>query len=100
VTGAERGYMTARAVHAALGRAVVGVYAPVVVDLGPDPPGEVTLVNATAAPSIVVRTNGRSITKGVLRAPNLADLGPVNSAPAGIIELPIPPYGSAVLTLS
>ena len=55
VTGTERGYTTVRAVHTGLERAVVSVYAPIVVDLGADLPPHLTLVNATAAPSIVVR---------------------------------------------
>ena len=99
VTGTERGYTTVRAVHAGLGRAVVGVYAPVVVDLGADLPGEVTLVNATAAASVVVRTHTHSITAVVLRSPSAADAGRVIAPGAGLVELPIEPYGSAVLTL-
>ncbi len=99
VTGTERGYTTIRAVHAGLGRAVVGVYAPVVVDLGADLPGEVTLVNATAAASVVVRTHTHSITAVVLRSPSAADAGRVIAPGAGLVELPIEPYGSAVLTL-
>ncbi|GAA2760548.1 glycoside hydrolase family 36 protein [Actinopolymorpha rutila] len=100
VTGTERGYTTVRAVHDALGRAVVGVYAPVVVDLGADLPSEVTLVNATAASSVVVRTHNRSITAGVLRSPSATDVGAVSPSAADLVELPIAPYGSAVLTLS
>lgn len=100
VTGAKRGYTTVRAVHPALDRAVIGIYTPVVVDLGPDLPREVTLVNATAAPSVVLRTVGRSISGAALHAPAPADLGPISSSPAGLVELPVPPYGHAVLTLS
>jgi alpha-galactosidase len=100
VTGTERGYTTVRAVHGALGRTVIGVYAPVVVDLGVDLPGEVTLVNATAAASVVVRSRTRSITGGVLRSPSAADRGAVSPSNAGLVELPIAPYGSAVLTLA
>lgn len=99
VTGPERGYTTVRAVRADLDRAVVASYAPVVVDLGADLPGEVTLVNATAATSVVVRTQGRSITAGVLRSSGAADIGAVPPSGVGLVELPVPAYGSAVLTL-
>ena len=99
VTGAERGYTSVRAVDAARSRAVIALYAPVVVVLDADIPTEITLINSTAASSIVVRSQSRSIASGVLRTPSLTDLGPLSSSPPGLTELPIPAYGSAVLTL-
>ena len=99
VTGTERGYTTVSAVHASLGRAVIGIYLPVVVDLDADLPGEITLVNATAATSVVVRAHSRSITGGVVRSPSAADVGDIKPSAAGLIELPIAPFGSAVLIL-
>ena len=82
------------------GRALRAAADPVVVDLGADLPSEVTLVNATAASSVVVRTHTRLIAAAVLRSPSATDVGAVSPSAADLVELPIAPYGSAVLTLS
>ena len=60
VRGSERAYDLVRADRVDLGRSVIGRYAPVVVDL--DLPGEVTIMNATAEDSVVIRlAAGRSV---------------------------------------
>lgn len=96
--GSERGYDLVRAARRDLGRAVIGRYAPVVVDL--DDAGEVVIVNATAETTVPVRVaDGLVITGGrVLSATAavIADLGP---RPTGLQDLAVPPFGSLTLAV-
>ena len=98
VRGSERAYDLVRADRVDLGRSVIGRYAPVVVDL--DLPGEVTIMNATAEDSVVIRlAAGRSVQAGTVRSAAAAAVGQVGDLAAGLHDVPVPPYGSLTLAV-
>ncbi len=96
--GSERAYDLVRAVRADLGRSVVGRYAPVVVDVADE--GELTILNATAEDSVVIRVApGSSIRTGDVRSPAAATVDSVGPLGSGLHELRVPAYGSATLAV-
>ena len=86
------------ATHSSLDRSVVARYADVVVDLDQHPTGTVMLINATPATRVVIRT-GRAITGGETRAPDTSVITQLRPVPAGLVELELPGFGSATITL-
>ena len=77
---------------------MIARYAPVVVDL--DLPGEVTIMNATAEDSVVVRlAAGRSVQAGTTRSAAAAVVGQVGVLAGGLHDVPVPPYGSLTLAV-
>ncbi|MFT4167317.1 MAG: alpha-galactosidase [Microlunatus sp.] len=99
VWGAERCYDLIQADRTDLGRRVIGRYVPTVVDL--DAAGEVTILNAVSAKTVVVRVAaGLTISSGVVRnasAGVLIEVGPLGS---GLQEISVPPFGSLTLTVT
>jgi alpha-galactosidase len=98
VTGAEQGYATVSAVRRDLDRSVVVRYAPVVVDLDALPTAEVVVVNATPERRVTVRTR-RPLVEGTGRTASGASSGPVPAGAAGLLDLPVEPWGSVTLRL-
>ena len=99
VQGSERAYDLVRADRADLGRSVIARYAPVVVDL--DVPGEVTIMNATAEDSVVVRLTGGPIGARPGRPAPPPRPSSARSAilAGGLHDVPVPPYGSLTLVV-
>lgn len=98
VQGSERAYDLVRADRADLGRSVIGRYAPVVVEV--DFPGEVSIMNATAEDSVVVRLGaGWSVRAGTTRSAAAAVVGQVGVLGTGLHDVPVPPYGSLTLAV-
>lgn len=99
VHGSERAYDWVRAHRSDLGRSVVARYAPVVVDV--TDPGELTILNATAEDSVVIRVAaGRSVRDGHVRSATAAIVGPVERLSSGLHELRVPAYGSVTLAVA
>lgn len=99
VHGSERAYDLVRAERPDLGRSVVGRYAPVVVDVTDD--GELTILNATATGSVVIKVHpGRSVLDGEVRSPAAAIVGSVEPLGSGLHELEVPAYGSVTLAVA
>lgn len=98
VTGAEHGYATVSATRADLDRSVVVRHAPVVVDLDALPTRQVEVVNATAEPRLTVRTR-RPVAEGTARTASGTGAGPVAVTGAGLLDLPVEPWGSVSLRL-
>jgi len=99
VHGSERGYDLVRAKRGDLGRSVIGRYAPVVVDL--EAPGEVTILNATAGDSVVIKVPAdHEITGGIVRSAAASAIADVSRLPSGLQELAVPPYGSLTVIVA
>jgi len=98
VAGSERAYDLVRADRVDLGRSVIARYAPVVIDL--DLPGDVTIMNATAEDSVVVRlAAGWSVQAGTTRSAAGGVVGEVGVLADGLHDVPVPPYGSLTLAV-
>jgi hypothetical protein len=96
VRGSERAYDLVRADRVDLERTVISRYAPVVVDL--DLPGEVTILNATAEDSVVIRVaTGRSVTSGTVRSASATVVGQVGDLAGGLHDVAVPAHGSMTL---
>ena len=98
VQGTERCYDLVEASRPDLGRRVVGRYVPAVVGL--DAAGEVTVLNATSADSVVVRlADGLQVSSIVIRAASAAVVTEIGLLGSGLHEIPIPPFGSLTLVV-
>ncbi len=98
VQGTERCYDLVEASRPDLGRRVVGRYVPAVVGL--DDAGEVTVLNATSADSVVVRVaDGLQVSSIVIRAASAAVVTEIGLLGSGLHEIPIPPFGSLTLVV-
>lgn len=98
VQGTERCYDLVEASRPDLGRRVVGRYVPAVVGL--DAAGEVTVLNATSADSVVVRVaDGLQVSSIVIRAASAAVVTEIGLLGSGLHEIPIPPFGSLTLVV-
>lgn len=98
VQGTERCYDLVEASRPDLGRRVVGRYVPAVVGL--DAAGEVTVLNATSADSVVVRVaDGLQVSSIVIRAASAAVVTEIVLLGSGLHEIPIPPFGSLTLVV-
>jgi alpha-galactosidase len=98
VRGSERAYDLVRADRVDLAQTVISRYAPVVVDL--DLPGEVTILNATAENSVVIRLGaGRSVTSGAVRSASATVVGQIGDLAAGLHDVAVPAYGSLTLAV-
>ena len=98
VQGTERCYDLVEASRPDLGRRVVGRYVPAVVGL--DDAGEVTVLNATSADSVVVRlADGLQVSSIVIRAASAAVVTEIGLLGSGLHEIPIPPFGSLTLVV-
>ena len=98
VQGTERCYDLVEASRPDLGRRVVGRYVPAVVGL--DDAGEVTVLNATSADSVVVRVaDGLQVSSIVIRAASAAVVTEIVLLGSGLHEIPIPPFGSLTLVV-
>jgi alpha-galactosidase len=96
VRGSERAYDLVRADRVDLAQTVISRYAPVVVDL--DLPGEVTILNATAEDSVVIRVaTGRSVTSGTVRSASATVVGQVGDLAGGLHDVAVPAHGSMTL---
>ncbi|HEY5784151.1 MAG TPA: glycoside hydrolase family 36 protein [Microlunatus sp.] len=98
--GVEHGHQLASAIRTDLDRSVIVAYAPLVVDLDHDTGGtsRTVLVNASPSTGLVVRTR-RPISAGTILdvgGAQIADVGPTR---AGLLELAVPAYGIATITL-
>jgi alpha-galactosidase len=99
VYGAETSYSVVSATRRDLGRAVVAVYVPQVVDLDVVEAHEISIVNATATPRLALRSS-RHISSVSLRDSSGHSLGGVEQAEAaGLHELSVPAWGSATVVL-
>jgi alpha-galactosidase len=99
VSGSEASYPLVAAVREDLGQAVIVAYAPQVIDLDSVGAAQVTLVNATATPALVIRT-ARPITSAVLHNARGRSMGPGESLPSGLHEIPVQPWGGVSLGLT
>ena len=98
VQGSERAYDLVRADRSDLGRTVIARYAPLVVDL--DLTGEVTIINATAEDSVVIRlAAGRFVRGGSTRSASAAVVGQVGTLDSGLHDVRVPAYGSLTLAV-
>lgn len=107
VQGTERCYDLVEASRPDLGRRVIGRYVPAVVGL--DTAGEVTVLNATSADSVVVRlADGLQVSSIVIRAASAAvvgevaeagEVGGIGALTSGLHEIPVPPFGSLTLVV-
>ena len=98
VRGSERGYDLVRADRVDLGRSVIARYAPVVIDL--DLPGEMTIMNATAESSVVIKLPaGLAIDGGTARSAAATVTAEIAGLPGPLAEIAVPPYGSLTLVL-
>ena len=111
VQGTERCYDLVEAFRADRGRRVIGRYVPAVIGL--DAAGEVTVLNATSAESvvvrvaeglqvngIVVRTASAAVVEDVGEVAEVGDAGNVGALGSGLHEIPVPPFGSLTLVLA
>lgn len=99
VQGIERCYDLVQADRADLGQRVIGRYVPTVVDL--DAGGEVTILNAVSAKTVVVRVAyGLQISGGVVRSASARVLSEVGPLGRGLREINVPPFGSLTLTVT
>jgi alpha-galactosidase len=99
VQGSERNYDLVRAHHPELGQTVIGRYAPIVVDV--DTTGEVTILNATAEDSVIVRlATGHTVRRGLVRGASTTIAGEHGPLTAGVHEIAVPPFGSLTLVVS
>ena len=96
VTGAERGYETVRAVDRNAGLSVLALYSPVVADVPSDATPHLTVLNATAADTVILRLQ-RHVVDGVIRCPSGKQIGVVAPCGPGLVELMVPPFGSLFL---
>lgn len=98
--GAEHGHQLASAIRTDLDRSVIAAYAPLVVDLDMDTggTGRTVVINATCAPGLVVRTR-RPIRSGTILDVNGTKITEIGPTRAGLVELPVPAYGIATITL-
>jgi alpha-galactosidase len=94
--GAEHGYDLVRAARVDLDRTVIVRYAPITVELDERSTGEVTIINATPADKLVLRT-ARPITGIVVRSAAAEGTSMPLAAGPGLVELAVPPYGSVTL---
>ena len=98
VQGSERAYDLVRAERTDLAQSVVARYAPVVVDMVAA--GGMTILNATAEESLVIRVaTGLSVRDGRVRSAAAASVGSVGEVGRGLHELRVPAYGSATLAV-
>lgn len=96
VHGSERGYDLVRADHPELAQSVIGRYAPVVVDL--DRPAAVTILNATADDTVVLRlAEGLGVSGGIVRTAAAAELRRLRADTSQLSELSVPPFGSLTI---
>ena len=116
VHGAERGYDLVTAASHDQRRRVIVRYADLVIDLnkigtstatdgsvtaGIDhpPAAEVTIINATSSPRVLVRSS-MPVTGGVVRSAAAAVVGNVDRCSPGLIDLDVPAFGSVTVALS
>ncbi len=98
VQGSERAYDLVRATRSDLGRTVVARYAAVVVDVTGT--GEMTILNATAEGTVVIRVApGASIESGQVRSAAATTLGRIEQLGPGLHELDVPAYGNVTLAV-
>ncbi|WP_114856115.1 glycoside hydrolase family 36 protein [Brachybacterium sp. YJGR34] len=98
VTGAQRGYDTVAAVRPDLGRAVIARYAPQPIELGSVFVAEVTILNATAEASLLVRTPC-AILGGSVRTADGTLHSELTAHAPGLVDLAVPPWGRVSITL-
>ena len=98
VQGAERCYDLVQADRADLGQRVISRYVPAVIDL--DTAGEVTILNATSADSVVLRVaSGLEISGGIVRTASARVLAEVGPLAGGLQEISVPPFGGLTLSV-
>lgn len=95
-SGSERGYDLAQAVRTDLDQAVIARYAPLVIDLGPTPARETTILNATPDTRLVLRST-RPILSGLVRTAAAELAGAIAPCSEGLIELAVPAFGSVTI---
>jgi alpha-galactosidase len=96
VHGGERGYDLVRSVRTDLNRSVIARYSPSLVDLDISPTRQTTVINATSDDRVVMRTT-RPITAAVIRSAAADEIATVKWVGPGLVEMAVPPYGSATL---
>lgn len=98
VNGAQHGYEVVRADRPDLGRSTIVRYSPVVVDVDHDESTDVTIINATVDPRLVLRL-ARPAAGVIVRTTQGAETLDIQSVPVGLTELPVPAWGSVSLRI-